>query len=710
MTGKGLRPSWFDAASTDAPQQEGERLVSLLRLAISLISVPILIAYFETTDAALLEPLLLSGVAMAIWAALSAACVIVISRGFYHPWLSFASVVADVVVVTLMQIAIDYVLPLNFINGPITTLYFVMIGLAAIRRSRRLVLLVGIGAAVVHVALSAICFRAYMPEWHQFLNIGGTYVEIGFVDEIAVAACLALVGWIVGHVTRALRLSERHYHDLFEHAPDGVLILSADAVVLAVNHRFHEMVGAAPGAPLAGRRIAELLEVDQRVHGGPYAADDPLGSLTLLRRIGGAAIPVRTVAMPIEYQGVAAFVMSVRDVADEVHLERQLAQSQKMETIGRLAGGLAHDFNNILGGIIGSASLAERIAGRLDPGPVRDKLRQQLEVVQECGENARVVVKRLLTFSRTAVIETQPLDLNSLASDVAAICRNTFGGAVTIEVVGTPRPLVARGDPTSLTQALLNLSINARDAMPRGGRLSIRVREVGAEEMSAKRHPSVDAGEAYCCIEVADTGVGMDDGVLEKIFDPFFTTKPPGEGTGLGLSMVYNIARQHGGFVEVQSTIGEGSCFQMFLTRARTSLLPAEPEEPRMPRGTGRVLVVDDEEMLRATVKGMLVELGYDVVCAPDGTSALAALDAEGDRFDLVLLDIVMPVMDGVRTLELMRLRGIGVPVVISSGFMNGASAASLDRHDVAGYLRKPFTIAALARVVDAALRRAAPV
>jgi len=195
--------------------------------------------------------------------------------------------------------------------------------------------------------------------------------------------------------------------------------------------------------------------------------------------------------------------------------------------------------------------------------------------------------------------------------------------------------------------------------------------------------------------------------VLDKIFDPFFTTKPPGEGTGLGLSMVYNIARQHGGFVTVRSEIGKGSLFEMFLTRARTSLLPPEPEDPRLPRGSGRVLVVDDDEMLRTTIQGMLSELGYEVVCCPDGASALVAVDEPGSLFDLVLLDVVMPEMDGVKTLEIMRARGVRVPVVITSGYMDGDSAAKLESQGVAGYLRKPFTFMSLAQAVHTTLPRA---
>lgn len=697
------RRSWFKQASTDAPLKDGERLVSLVRLVIASISLPIVLTYFGTTAEAVWTPLFLSGTGIITWAAMSALYLLVISKGWYRPWLSFVSTAVDILFVTLMQIAFIAVLPMNFVNGPITTLYFVMLGLAALRKSRKLVLFAGIGSAAVHLALSAVCFRLYLPSGYLLAFLGSTPIEITFIDEIAIALCLAVVGWIIGHVTRELRVSERHYHDLFEHVPDGIVIISRNTTILAVNKRFVEMAGD-PQLPVVGRKVADFLRVDAQTQRPSHAPGDMLDSPTSLLRADGSTTPVRTVAAPVEYQGTEAFAMSVRDVAEQVHLERQLAQSQKMETIGRLAGGLAHDFNNILGSIIGSTSLAERLITKLDPGVIREKLAQQLAVVQECGENARMVVKRLLTFSRTSIVETAPLDLNTLARDVANICRNTFGAGVELSVVEADAPLIVRGDATSLTQALLNLCINARDAMSSRGALTIRVRDVEPAEVSLERQPSVEYDEDYCCIEVEDDGIGMDEAVLEKIFDPFFTTKPPGEGTGLGLSMVYNIARQHGGFVTVKSEVGRGSLFKMFLTRARASLLPAEPEDPHLPRGKGRVLVVDDDEMLRTTIHDMLSELGYEVTCCPDGATALARLAEPEARFDLVLLDVVMPEMDGVRTLELMRERGVRVPVVITSGYMDGTSAVSLDRHGVAGYLRKPFTFLSLAQTVRATL------
>jgi PAS domain S-box-containing protein len=323
------RRSWSKSASADAPLKDGERLVSMVRLIIAGITLPIVLAYFGTTSEAVWTPLYLCGTGVVVWAAMSALYIYILSRGWYRPWLSYVSTVCDILFVTLIQIAFISVLPLNFVNGPITTLYFVMLGLAALRKSRRLVLFAGIGSAVVHLALSSVCFYLYLPSGYLFTFLGDTPIEITFLDEFAIAVSLAVVGWIIGYVTRELRVSERHYHDLFENVPDGIVIVSKETTILAVNSRFVEMAGD-PVQPVIGRKIADFLRVDAHTQRSSYAPGELLGSPTSLRRADGTSTPVRTVAAPVEFQSAEAFAMSVRDVADQVHLERQLAQSQKM--------------------------------------------------------------------------------------------------------------------------------------------------------------------------------------------------------------------------------------------------------------------------------------------------------------------------------------------------------------------------------------------
>jgi signal transduction histidine kinase/CheY-like chemotaxis protein len=667
----------------DTPQADGERLASWLRLVMALLGLFIIGAYHVYSAEESRPGLYLTAFTTMAWAALSTGYLALIHRARYAPWMSYVSVLADVVMVTVVQAVNINSLPLSFVNAPITALFFAMIGLASLRRSRRLAVFAGISSAVVHLITSGVAFLLFIPGGYLYTTVMGIPIEISFLDEVGTAVLMAVLGWIIGHVTRELRESERQYQDLFEHVPDGIVIANQAGEMLAVNKRFADMVGV-PRARLAGRSMSEFLGHDN-----------------LLERNDGSEIAVRTVAAPLEYQGQDCVEMSVRDVAEQAQLEQQLVQSQKMESLGRLAGGLAHDFNNILGGVIGATSLAERTLSRLARERVRPELVACFDRIRDHGERARQVVKRLLTFSRSQEIETTPIDLDQLIDEVAGICRNTFGSEVAVVVEPAGTAAVVEADGTALTQALLNLCINAADAMGESGTITIRVIEMGPQMDLSRRFPDVEPGQLFLCIEVEDDGVGMAPEMLDLIFDPFFTTKPPGEGTGLGLSMVYNIARQHGGFVDVSSTPGRGSVFRLFLTRARDSLLPAAIGDEPLPRGTGTVLVVDDDEIVRSTIAGMLVELGYEVVTALSGRDALRRIEARPDEIDLILLDMVMPYMDGAETLKQIRRRNTRVPVIITSGFWRESRAQELEDLDVAGFLRKPFSFEKLATKVE---------
>lgn len=694
----------FGTTSPDTPQADGEHLVSWVRLVLAFIALVLLAGYTLTTARVVWHSLHLSGVAMISWGIMSIVYLFVIRRGAYRPWMSAVSTVIDIAVVTLIQAALIAVLPLNFVNGPITSIYFLVIGLAALRKSRALAVFAGFASAIVHVTVCSIAFHKFVPAFYLMTEINGHPMEITFLDEVGIALCLAFMGWIIGHVTRGLRESERHYQELFENVPDGILIASADRKIRAVNRRFAVLVGLSPDR-LIGRSVSD--------HLGTTSADSTqlragfqglIGGPTVLTTADGNQIPVRTVTTPIDFQGESCVEMSVRDVAEQAQLERQLAQSQKMETIGRLAGGLAHDFNNILGGILGATSLARRSVARLTDEASRESLEKQLGVVLECSERARDVVTRLLTFSRKSVIEAEPLDLGRLASDVATICTNTFGSEISVKIVSPPIPVIVEGDRTSLTQALLNLCINARDSISGAGEITIDLGDVDLQDEEVFRHPSADNDEDYCRISVSDNGHGIDDETLGKIFDPFFTTKPPGEGTGLGLSMVYNIARQHGGFVAVKSSPGRGSTFTIYLTRGRVSLLPPETQGSDLPRGNERIMVVDDDRAVRSTLQGMLSELGYRVKIASNGQQATEIFSSANNQVDLIILDMMMPQVDGAETLRRIRALDKEVKVIITSGFVDVNQTSGLTELGFSDFLSKPFTFQTLARMVRSTL------
>ena len=695
-----MRPqSQFRAQSHDTPQPDGERLASWVRLVLAVIALLLLSGYVLTTARVVWHSLHLSGVAMTGWGLMSVGYLLLIYRGRYRPWMSVLSTLMDIAVVTLIQVALMSVLPLNFVNGPVTSIYFLVIGMAALRKSRSLTIMAGVLSAAVHVAVSAVGFYVFLPSFYLLTDLNSHPMEITFLDEVGIALCLAFMGWIIGHVTRRLRESERHYQELFENVPDGILIVSQEGTIRAVNRRFAHLAGSPP-ARLVGRGVSDLLGEEDV--GGPRApaASNMIGNPVTLRQSDGSLLPVRTVTTPIDFQGETCVEMSVRDVAEQAHLERQLAQSQKMETIGRLAGGLAHDFNNILGGILGATALARRSANRVEDETLKAALEKQLEVILDCSERARDVVTRLLTFSRKEVIEAEPLDLNELAMDVKTICSNTFGGSVRVEVVQPRSPVHVEGDRTSLTQAILNLCINGKDAIEGEGEISIEVAEVDPDDPVFVSHPAADQEEDYCKVTVRDSGLGMEAETLDKIFDPFFTTKPPGEGTGLGLSMVYNIARQHGGFVDVESAPGAGSAFSIYLTRGRVSLLPPEDQPSGLPKGTERILVVDDDRSVRSTLKSMLSELGYRVASASEGGEALEIFQREGGQFDLVILDMMMPQVDGTETLRRLRKLDSGVKVIITSGYVDAEQTIGLQELGFSNFLSKPFNFETLAKMV----------
>ncbi|MCP4676010.1 MAG: PAS domain S-box protein [Deltaproteobacteria bacterium] len=551
------------------PQAEGERLVSCLRLVLSGVGFVFFFIYLAHTAPRSWPSLYAIAGIFAVWAAFSGVYLCLFARGYYRAWMSYFSITVDILNVTAIQIAYMFTIPLNFLSSPITTFYFVIVGLAGLRKNRTLVLYSGIGSAIAHLTLSAVAVSLFFPSGYAVVDVNGFPLEISFVDEFVYALTIVIVAGAFSYVTKQLIKSEHHYHDLFEHVPDGILIASSSQMILAVNKRFANMVRLSPDS-LIGRQLPDFLSIADSpaisMRSNRVVSDSRDASGILLRA-DGSEMPVRTVAVPMTYEGEKCIEMSVRDVTENVQLEQQLAQSQKMETLGRLAGGLAHDFNNILGGILGATSLAERNVSRIEQPDLRGKLTKQVSVVRECGERARDVVSRLMSFSRSRALETSPIDLNRVISDVATIAGNTMGDDIELTIESSHKRAIVDGDLTSLTQALLNLCINARDAMRDGGHLYIRLKEAKLPREQGSLLENADPSTRYWYVEVEDTGAGIERRDLDKIFEPFYTTKPVGEGTGLGLPMVYNSISEHSGFVDVESKIGQGSTFRIVLPK-----------------------------------------------------------------------------------------------------------------------------------------------
>jgi PAS domain S-box-containing protein len=385
-----------------------------------------------------------------------------------------------------------------------------------------------------------------------------------------------------------------------------------------------------------------------------------------------------------------------RAVTERLKAEASLHQSQKIEAIGMLTGGVAHDFNNLLTAILGNLELVEM---RLTD----DRLRRPIEAAIRSADRGARLIEQLLAFSRKQHLAPKPVDLNAAVSGMSEMLRRTLGGTVDVKTELAPDAWPALIDPTQLELAILNLAINARDAMPLGGSLVIGTRNVAAGESA--RPADLAAGD-YTTVAVSDSGEGMTEEVLARAFEPFFTTKEVGKGSGLGLSQVYGLVKQSGGGVALTSERGHGTTVTLFLPRAPGAEAAAsETVAAAMRRGRGRVLVVDDQDDVREVAVGYLEMLGYDTAEAASGRAALALLD-DGLAVDLALVDYAMPGMTGLELMRALEIARPGLPVLIATGYADFAPDDA--RLGGLGLLKKPFRLQALGSALDEAFRRAA--
>ena len=376
-------------------------------------------------------------------------------------------------------------------------------------------------------------------------------------------------------------------------------------------------------------------------------------------------------------------------------LENQLRQSQKMEAVGRLAGGVAHDFNNLLTAIIGYAQLAE---ARLAPD---HKARQDVREIMSASERAAMLTRQLLAFSRKEVVQVRVLDLGALVKDMAKMLRRLVGEEIQMKVRTEESLGAVQADLGQLEQVLLNLVVNARDAMPNGGRLTIETENVEISEEYAGERIAAQPG-AYVLLAVSDTGTGMDEETKSRIFEPFFTTKGPDHGTGLGLATVYGIVQQSGGAIQVYSDLGRGTTFKIYLPRATgvAETFRGTESLDQAPRGTETVLLAEDQDFVAAVVRGTLQSCGYQVLEARNGEEALRMWDEHGSAIDLIITDVVMPIMNGPEFVRRARETASKIKVVFMSGYTEHGFSAQGEMASGDGFLQKPFAPSALARKV----------
>jgi PAS domain S-box-containing protein len=421
----------------------------------------------------------------------------------------------------------------------------------------------------------------------------------------------------------------------------------------------------------------------------------------------GRLIPVELTANIVEFDGQEYNCISARDISLRIEaqeksreLQAQLIQSQKMEAIGQLAGGIAHDFNNLLTGIMGYANLLIEGSDR-DPETIKAAV-----VIQGAAERASRLTSQLLGFARKGKNRAVPVDLHKMISGTIALLDRTLDKKITIVSRFCPDALATVGDPTQLDQVLMNLAVNACDAMPAGGQLRFETEYVEFDEAWCRAHRGARIGR-YSAIYVSDSGVGIAPEVIGRIFDPFFTTKELGKGTGLGLAMVFGIVKNHGGYILVESPPGCGAVFRVYLPFTDRPEKAADERQPgRLVLGAahGRILLIDDQEEVRDVCGAMLGTLGYEVVTASDGLEGVEIYGRRGREFDLVIVDMVMPNLSGRDCFRRIRAIDPGVRALLSTGYSREGVVEETMREGICGFIQKPYRLEQLARAVEDAL------
>jgi PAS domain S-box-containing protein len=501
----------------------------------------------------------------------------------------------------------------------------------------------------------------------------------------------------------ALRSSETLFRSVWENSVDGMRLTDENGTIVAVNSAFCRLVGMAQeqleGKPFtvvyaAGADWEKMMR-NHREHFRAGSTQDKSERKFVLH--DGRPVVFEIADSYVESGGKPRLLLSLfRDVTTQKLLEEQLRQSQKMEAIGQLAGGVAHDFNNILTIILGHATL-------LGMSSLDAKALVSANQIKQAAERAAGLTRQLLAFGRKQIVNPRPLDLNRVVGSMSEMLGRLLGEDIALQLNFCSEPAIVEADPTMLEQILLNLSVNSRDAMPRGGRLAIRIsiRDID----TAHIRKSVEAAQGrYICLSHTDTGMGIPPENLARIFEPFFTTKELGKGTGLGLATVYGIVKQHKGWIEVESELGKGTTFNIFLP-ASTSRAP-EPEatsdtQLRALNGTETVLVVEDERDLRDIVTRTLNRHGYRVFQAVDGNNALQIWNEYKKEIDLVFTDVIMPGgLNGRELAERLWVEKPKLKVIFSTGYGADALGRDFKLDPDLNYLQKPYMPNALARIV----------
>jgi two-component system cell cycle sensor histidine kinase/response regulator CckA len=493
--------------------------------------------------------------------------------------------------------------------------------------------------------------------------------------------------------------------------PLGLALTDRDGRFLFLNEAFAKTAGIGekeqplyPGDLMIRDDKSAVSDAVRR-----YASGPPLAGDLAVRLRNGGEEPVALGIAGVRGLGEAAVLLSIRDNSEESKLKSQVAQATKMQAVGQLAGGVAHDFNNILTAIIGHCDL---MLLRHAPG---DSDYDDIQQVKNNSNRAAGLTRQLLAFSRQQTLRPQVLQLPDVVADVSNLLKRLLDETIELEVRHGRNLGLVRADPGQLEQVIINLGVNARDAMPKGGKISISTQAVVASDVRALKSDILPVGD-YTALIFSDSGNGIPPHVIGKIFEPFFTTKAVGKGTGLGLSTVYGIIKQSGGYIFADSKPGEGTTFSIYfpvhhptkedLDRATLNSLPVKATAKKELWGSAHILLVEDEDMVRAVAERALTRQGYKVVTASEGEEALGLLAEQADKepqFDLIVSDVVMPNMDGPTMAKHVRKNYPDLPILFMSGYAEEQLRKSIDL-DKVNFLPKPFSVAQIAEAVGETL------
>lgn len=509
-------------------------------------------------------------------------------------------------------------------------------------------------------------------------------------------------------IAASLRLSEARLAGILASAMDAIITIDEDQNIVLFNAAAEKMFrcpsSEALGAPL-DRFIPARMRVAHRQHishfGDTSVTQRTMGKLRSLSglRADGEEFPIEASISQVDAEGHKLYTVIIRDITEKKRLEAQFLRAQRMESIGTLAGGIAHDLNNVLSPILTAVEL-------LQMRFTDESSQRLLNILHTNAVRGSEMVKQVLSFARGVEGDYAPLQPKHLIKEIVKILSDTLPKNIEITFSNPSEMWSVAGDATQLHQVLMNLCVNARDAMPQGGTLHIEAENVEIDEHYARMNVELKPGR-YVCISVIDNGAGIPEGNLSKIFDPFFTTKEHGHGTGLGLSTVAGIVRSHGGFVNVYSEVGHGSQFKIYLPAIETAHAPVvQKARLDLPLGSGElILVVDDESAIREIAKETLRTFGYQVLTANDGTEALALFAQHKDEIRCVITDMMMPFLDGPATIRALRKLAPHLKIIATSGLKANGKTAEAAQLGVATFLQKPYTAEALLKALAVELK-----